>query len=108
MAIIRTGNGSCMLHVAEDDRLSWSARGLLLYLLSKPDSWQVSVQQLQNVTARSSKKTGRDGIYIIISELIEAGYVTRVHNRDCYGRMAEHDYVVTEYSRTVFGSGGAL
>lgn len=31
----------------EDGRLSWAARGLLTYLLSRPDEWQVRVTDLK-------------------------------------------------------------
>ena len=30
----------------EDERLSWAARGLLGYLLAKPDDWQLRVSDL--------------------------------------------------------------
>ena len=35
--------------VVEDSRLSWAARGILGYLLSRPDSWQVRVKDLFTV-----------------------------------------------------------
>ena len=32
--------------VVEDSRLSWAARGILGYLLSRPDNWQIRVTDL--------------------------------------------------------------
>ncbi len=45
-------------HAVEDSRLSWAARGLLGYLLSRPDDWKVLVNDL-----RKRGDLGRDGIY---------------------------------------------
>jgi hypothetical protein len=43
----------------EDSRLSWVARGLLAYLLSRPDDWRVPINDL-----RKRGDLGRDGIYL--------------------------------------------
>jgi hypothetical protein len=48
----------------EDTRLSWAARGLLGYLLSRPDDWKVLVKDLQR-----RGDLGRDGIYQLLKEL---------------------------------------
>lgn len=55
---------------AQDESLSWSARGLMAYLLSKPNHWRVLISDLQ-------QKCGRDKVYSILNELIDAGYMTR-------------------------------
>lgn len=57
-------------------QLSWQAMGLLSYLLSKPDDWQVSPRALVKVTEESGKKTGINGIYTILRELKAAGFCT--------------------------------
>ena len=33
--------------VLEDERLTWAARGVLGYLLAKPDDWQLRITDLQ-------------------------------------------------------------
>ncbi len=81
---------------SEDTRLSWGARGLLVYLLGKPDHWKVSVAHLRKETAQSAKPTGRDGIYAMLEELIAAGYVQREQGRCEGGRLQEVDYLVSE------------
>lgn len=82
--------------IIEDRRLSWAARGLLVYLLGKPDHWKVSVAHLRNETAGSSKPTGRDGVYSLLDELIKAGYITRQQGRSEGGKMGELHYIVSE------------
>src|SRR6187200_3176088 len=54
----------------DDTRLSWKARGLLSYLLSKPDHWQVSIRHL---TAQS-KRDGRSAVQSALQELQRYGY----------------------------------
>lgn len=82
--------------ISEDGRLSWAARGLLVFLLGKPDHWAVSVTHLRNETAKSSKPTGRDGVYGLLQELIAAGYVERRQDRGESGLLGETHYVVSE------------
>ena len=80
--------------ISEDKRIGWAARGLLVYLLGKPDHWTVSVAALVNETSEANTKSGRDAVYKLLNELIEAGYITRKQNND--GRFGNVDYVVSE------------
>lgn len=82
--------------ISEDGRLSWAARGLLVYLLGKPDHWQVSPAALVNETKGSAKATGRDGVYSLLSELITAGYVVRSQARGDGGVLGATTYIVNE------------
>jgi hypothetical protein len=75
----------------EDTRLSWAARGLLAYLLSRPDDWKVLVNDL-----KKRGNLGRDGIYALLRELRSAGYVRFERNRDAQGRMRGGTYIVSE------------
>ena len=68
--------------VYEKNQLSWQAMGLLGYLLTKPDNWQVMVADLVNVTKDTKKPTGREGIYNIINELKEKGFISVRKNSD--------------------------
>src|SRR5512147_319226 len=72
-----------------DRRLSWAARGLLAYLLSKPDHWRVSPAHLVTETADARVSSGRDAVYALLGELETAGYIVRVQGRAEDGRMAE-------------------
>lgn len=84
--------------ISEDARLSWAARGLLVFILGKPDNWRISVEQLIEQTQSSARPTGRDGIYGLLQELITAGYVERVQRRrnDGSGTFDKVDYLVHE------------
>ena len=88
--------------ISEDKRLSWPTRGLLIFLLGKPDHWTVSPAALVNETAQSSRRIGRDGVYAILKELKEVGYLHTIGNRNDGGTFAGADYVVSESPHTAF------
>ena len=75
----------------EDDRLSWAARGLLCYLLSRPDDWKVLVNDL-----RKRGNLGRDGIYRLLRELRTVGYARFQRLRDKSGRIRGGVYFIRE------------
>lgn len=80
----------------EDDRLSWEARGMLVYLLSKPDHWEVLVRDLINRTKNAlGKRSGRDKVYAILKELRMAGYLCMTRQREG-GEFTGVDYEVSE------------
>lgn len=82
--------------ISEDKRLSWSARGMLIYLLGKPDNWTVSPTALINETKECKRGTGRDGVYATLKELKDTGYLHTVGLRQDAGTFAGADYLVTE------------
>lgn len=82
--------------ISEDKRLGWAARGLLVFLLGKPDHWQVSPAALVNETAEANRSTGRDGVYAALNELKAVGYLTVVAGRGGDGSFASTDYVIHE------------
>lgn len=75
----------------EDEYLSWAARGLLGYMLSRPVDWTLRVDEL---CGRGD--LGRDGIYRLLRELREAGYVQFEHQRDENGRIRGGTYFIYE------------
>ena len=84
--------------ISEDCNLSWGARGMLIFLLGKPDNWRVSIQNLVNETSGSNRKSGRDAVYAFLAELKDAGYITVFQNRSESGAFGETDYLVHEHS----------
>ena len=72
-----------------DDRLSYKATGLLIYLLSKPDDWQTYISQLSK-----AKKEGKDAVMTGLNELIKYGYITRQKTKDKKGKFSGYDYTV--------------
>ena len=85
----------------EDAGLSWKAKGLLAYLLSRPNDWSVYVKQLVDVST-DGKHATRSGI----DELITARYVERNAVRNDAGQFQGYEYVVYEQPRDE-GEGGA-
>jgi hypothetical protein len=76
--------------VLVDDRLSIEAKGVLCYLLSLPDNWEVRLPQVA-----ATLKIGRDKCQRIMSELREAGYVhLHVGGQQADGKMVGSEYLV--------------
>jgi hypothetical protein len=86
--------------ISEDRRLGWAARGLLVFLLGKPDHWMVSPAALVNETSDALRGTGRDGVYAILKELKDVGYLRITGNRNDGGVFSGCDYVVCELPHT--------
>jgi hypothetical protein len=82
--------------ISEDRRLSWSARGVLIFLLGKPDHWKVSIQNLINETEEADPHSRRDAIYKILAELQRVGYVSKTQPKHDDGSFGEIDYLVGE------------
>jgi hypothetical protein len=62
-------------HLINDPLLDWKDVGLLTFLLSKPDNWEINVSYLIKL-----KPTKRDGIYSGLASLENAGYLKRKPN----------------------------
>lgn len=77
--------------VTEDSRLSWAARGILIYLLAKPDNWEIVIENLKN-----QGDLKRDAINKRLNELIDAGYMKRYQPRSRNGQMRNRIYEVFE------------
>jgi len=77
----------------EDKRLSWKARGILSYLLGKPDTWKVIMEHL--------KKEAPDGIRSLRSGLLELqffGYLEKFVEKE-RGRFKQFGYNIYEISQ---------
>lgn len=81
-------------------KLSWKAKGLLVYLLSLPDDWQIYVEELQ-----SHSKDGRDSTISAMKELMEARYIHRAQQRSEHGKFGKYQYVVYEYPQSTENTG---
>ncbi|MDN5347402.1 MAG: hypothetical protein PWP65_966 [Clostridia bacterium] len=74
-----------------DDRLSWKAKGLLAYFLSKPSDWRIYISDLVK-----QSKDGRDAVYAGLSELEKCGYLQRRKIRDKQGKIIGWENIVYE------------
>lgn len=75
----------------DDIGLSWKAKGLLAYLLSKPDNWRPIIEEL----AKASKDS-IDSVRSGLKELERAGYLVRKMIRDNRGKIAGWEHIVYE------------
>jgi len=89
--LVRKGNFTTVHNINVEDRsLSWKAKGVHLYLMSRPTDWSIRQADL----IRRSKD-GKDSLRTGMKELIDAKYV---HRRRVYenGRIVRWDYEVYE------------
>lgn len=75
--------------VTEDNRLSFEARGVLCYLLAKPNNWQIQITDLQKQGG-----FGRDKAYKILKELRSVGYLSLEVTRNEKAQITSQDYVI--------------
>ena len=80
-------------YALRDENLSLKARGLLVTMLSLPDSWQFSENGLCSIF----KKDGQSSIRSGLKELEEAGYLVRTRTRDSLGRVSSVDWTIYDY-----------
>jgi hypothetical protein len=81
--------------ISEDRRLSWGARGLLIYLIREGSEGSISVSALIKETEYSSKPSGRDAVRALLGELLTAGYLTRIQCKSKSGTFGRLEYTVT-------------
>ena len=82
-----------------DDDLSWSALGMLMYLGSKSEDWEVCITDLVRKTKNASldgksRSSGRDAVRKNMNELIERGYMRKVQSR-IKGKFGNVDHEVS-------------
>src|SRR5262245_14185006 len=73
-----------------DRSLGADALGVLVYLLSKPGNWTIRISEL-----RGRFDCGRDKVYRIMDELIQAGYAERMQERSEDGKFGDRNYMVS-------------
>ena len=95
MAIVRVpkvNNYTIMSnHHLIDPELSFKAKGLMSYMLSRPDNWDFTIEGLAH-----QNKEGADAIARIIRELEERGYITRCRVRNQAGKFTDMEYKILE------------
>lgn len=86
---------------AQDDRLTWNARGVMAYLFSKPDTWTLSLADLLKQTTNSRNPLGRDGVRAVLAELETLGYLHRFQERNQNGVLGDWVSHIYETPRPV-------
>lgn len=75
-----------------DNNLTFKAKGILLYLLSRPDDWRIYESEILKHT-----RDGKDSLKSGIKELEEVGYVARTRKRNDKGHLNGYEYLVYEH-----------
>jgi hypothetical protein len=77
--------------ILSDKNLSWRAKGIWTYAMSRPDDWVFSVSHLSTVS-----KEGEDAVYSAIKELQNSGYCTKKYVQGEKGRYSGIEYTFFE------------
>lgn len=76
----------------DDKRLSLKAKGLICYLLSKPDNWYINTKDII-----SNSLDGRASVFASINELVLFGYMYKHRFRNSNGSFHSYNYLVYEH-----------
>jgi hypothetical protein len=76
--------------ILENKKLSWAAKGLLSYLLSRPDNWKVYLKELN-----SRSTDGQSSTKSAVDELIKEGYL-ELKPRKNEGKFEGYDFKIIE------------
>ncbi len=77
--------------VLQDDRLSFGARGLFIYMWSMPDNWQFYKKVLYKQSTEGRKK-----IDSYVDELKALGYLVLKNKRQNKGKFGGYDWVLRD------------
>lgn len=78
--------------ILNDTRLTFKARGLLVYMLSMKDNWKFYTSELE----KHSEKDGREAIQNALTEIEQAGYLKRIQKREKNGRFGSQDWLLLD------------
>lgn len=77
--------------IAQNDQLSWKARGIFLYLASKPADWQ-----FYEIEVTRHAPDGRASLRAGLKELEDKGYLKRYRKRNDKGQVVDSDWIITD------------
>ena len=75
--------------IEDDNRLTWKAKGIYLYLVSRPDDWDY---YLSDFIKRA--KDGRISVQSALKELEKYGYLKRVAAKGSSGKFSGWDWLL--------------
>lgn len=77
--------------IVRDDKLSWKARGIFLYLFSQSDDWDFYETEVANHAT-----DGRDSLRSGLKELEEKGYIQRERVRNEKGQLMSSNWLLSD------------
>lgn len=78
-----------------DQRLTWQAKGLMAYLLARPDDWTVRIKDLVNQTP-NERGQGREAVQSTLKLLEDCGYIARVRVKNDQGQFTGWETIIFE------------
>lgn len=78
--------------IFEDKRISWAAKGIMSYLLSKPENWVLHIYDLQYKNSRGIKS-----LKTAVKELASHGYIELKSFKDEHSRFYDRGYVLGDW-----------
>jgi uncharacterized phage protein (TIGR02220 family) len=82
----------------KNQHLSWKARGILTYILSLPDDWDINLKELAKHSAADGIESFRAGW----KELEKFGYVRHEKSRNDKGRIVGYRTIISDCPETGF------
>jgi hypothetical protein len=79
------------LTCVQDEKLSWKAKGIFNYFVTRPPHWSIKIADLFK-----KSKDGMNSLNSGIKELIEAGYLFRIVKKDNKGMFTNWAYLTKE------------
>ncbi|NVO88919.1 conserved phage C-terminal domain-containing protein [Lactobacillus rhamnosus] len=77
--------------LARDNRLSWKARGIFIYMWSMPADWQFYAEELE-----THAPEGRDALAKGLKELEKLGYLKRIQTKGKNGKFRTKNWEITD------------
>lgn len=85
----------CNNHL-RNEKLSWKGKGLMSYLLSLPDDWQIYLSELEKHAT-----DGKDSLRTAIKELEEQGYLSKKQRINKKGYFDGYEYTIYEIPKEI-------
>jgi hypothetical protein len=76
------------MEVINDDDLSLEAKGMLVWMLSRPDDWNFSLAGMMSALNKGKNRNGRDSIQSAMRQLCDIGYLRVQKDVRLKGRFA--------------------
>ena len=89
--IIKNEYGTAPNKLLNDEKLSLKAKGMFVFLQSKPNDWKFSVKRIGG-----QNKDGKSSIGVALKELEKYGVLCRKSTKDSNGKWNGFDYVLSE------------
>lgn len=97
---IRTNFTAVPNSVSRNPKLSWKAKGIFMYLASRPEDWEFFINEI-----KKNATDGKDSLQTGLKELEKQGYLIRTRSVNKKGQFTGWDWTLTvpEQEKTLSG-----